>query len=203
MSSPQTPLEDPSQGAHAIGIRGLLRAFSKRRPESRQVTTAGEMRPRSWTLPNEEECKSWSLEELQQEYEILRRKYKEADQFYLDKAKITERKVTVHSENVANQCREWVHDCKKTLQSLEGDLKLIINKKDVKAVITQACKNPEQGNVNLALKQIDDADKRIRAVQNEIRGYVDALRQWLGQGAWFLSYSSLFPAFLGGGEFSY
>ncbi|KAF5977457.1 hypothetical protein FCOIX_6473 [Fusarium coicis] len=105
--------------------------------------------------------------------------YKEADQFYLDKAKITERKVTVHSENVANQCREWVHDCKKTLQSLEGDLKLIINKKNVKAVITQACKHPTEDNANLALKRIDDADKRIRALQSEIRGYVDALREWL------------------------
>ncbi|KAF5580332.1 hypothetical protein FPCIR_10667 [Fusarium pseudocircinatum] len=179
MSSPQTPFEDHGHGAHATGIRGLLRGFSKRRPESRQDTTAGEMRERSWTLPKEEECKSWSLEELQQEYEILRRRYKEADQFYLDKAKITERKVTVHSENVANQCREWVHDCKKALQSLEGDLKLIINKKDIKAGIIQAYKHPTEANVNLAMKEIDNADKRIRALQSEIRGYVDALRQWL------------------------
>jgi hypothetical protein len=80
---------------------------------------------------------------------------------------------------VANQCRELVHDCKKTLQSLEGDLKLTNNKKNVKAVITQACKHPTEDNANLALKQIDDADKRIRALQSEIRGYVDALREWL------------------------
>ncbi|KAF4501381.1 hypothetical protein FAGAP_2427 [Fusarium agapanthi] len=168
MSSTQSGFKDPGHGTPPTGIRGLLRGFSKRRPESRQGTTAGKMRIRSWTLPNEGECKSWSLEELQLEYEILRRKYKEADQFYRDKAKITERKVTVHSENVANQCREWVHDCKTTLQCLEGDLKLIINKKDIKAVITQACKHPTQANVNLATKEIDDTDKRIRT--NSKRG---------------------------------
>ncbi|KAF4423793.1 hypothetical protein FACUT_10404 [Fusarium acutatum] len=179
MSSIQNAGNDPTPSAPATGICGLLRGFSKRRPESRHGTTAWEMQMRSWTPPDEGECKSWSLEELQLEYEILRRKYKEADQFYLDKAKIIERKVTVHSENMANQCREWVHDCKKTLQSLEGDRKLIINKKNVKAVITQACKDPTQANVNLAMKEIDDADKRIRTLQSEIRGYVDALRQWL------------------------
>ncbi|CCT63999.1 uncharacterized protein FFUJ_04825 [Fusarium fujikuroi IMI 58289] len=172
---------DPGHGAHASGIRGLLRGFSKRRPESRQDTTAGEKRARRWTLPKEGECKSWSLEELQVEYEILRRKYKEADQLYLDKAKITERKVTVHSENVANQCREWVHDCKKTLQSLEGDLKLVINKKGVKAVITHACKHPTQDNVNLATKEIHDADKRIRARCRNIGTSVKKMTEDLGK----------------------
>lgn len=29
------------------------------------------------------------------------------------------------------------------------------------------------------MKEISDADKRITALQTQIRGYVDALRQWL------------------------
>ncbi|KAF5700922.1 hypothetical protein FGLOB1_10483 [Fusarium globosum] len=76
-------------------------------------------------------------------------------------------------------CREWVHDCKKTLQSLEESLRLVINKKEAQAAIAKACKHPEPENVHLAMKEISDADKRITALQTQIRGYVDALRQWL------------------------
>ncbi|KAF5647272.1 hypothetical protein F52700_1574 [Fusarium sp. NRRL 52700] len=144
MSSPQNPFEDSSHS-----IRGMLRALSVRQQEK-----------------NSGDCKSWSLEEIQQEYEILLKKYKDntLDQNYLVKAK----EIT-NARNVANQCREWVHDCKKTFQSLE----------EAQAAILQACKHPEPDNVHLAMKGISDADKRISALQTQIRGYVDAVRQWL------------------------
>ncbi|KAH7167684.1 hypothetical protein DER46DRAFT_295248 [Fusarium sp. MPI-SDFR-AT-0072] len=87
------------------------------------------------------------------------------------------KKAISNAGNVANQCREWVHDCKKTFQSLEEALRLIINKKEAKAAIAQACKHPVPDNVRLALKEISDADKRIAALQTQTRGYIDALRQ--------------------------
>ncbi|KAF4959628.1 hypothetical protein FGADI_1551 [Fusarium gaditjirri] len=91
------------------------------------------------------------------------------------------RGMSVHSGNVANQCREWVYDCKKTMQSLEDALRLIINKKDAQAAITEACRHPTSDNVHLAMKEINDADKCIRALQGQIGGYVNALQQWLDE----------------------
>ncbi|KAF5680100.1 hypothetical protein FCIRC_5953 [Fusarium circinatum] len=67
---------------------------------------------------------------------------------------ITHREEITNAGNVANQCRKWVHD---------------------------SCKHPEPENVHLAMKGISDADKRITALQTQIRGYVDALRQWLNK----------------------
>ncbi|PNP75582.1 hypothetical protein FNYG_10991 [Fusarium nygamai] len=118
---------------------------------------------------------------LSQEYEILLKKYKDTtrDQNFLVNASTTNKKEITNAGNVANQCREWVHDCKKTLQSLEESLRLVINKKEAQAAVVRACKRPEPDNVHLAMKEISDADKRITALQTQIRGYVDALRQWL------------------------
>ncbi|KAI1011553.1 hypothetical protein LB504_002519 [Fusarium proliferatum] len=181
MSSSQNPFEDPGHGPHATGIRGMLRALSVRQQEKNQEKRAARQRQQNWTLPDSGDCKNWSLEEIQQEYEILLKKYKEntRDQNYLVNASITNKKEITNAGNVANQCREWVHDCKKTLQSLEESLRLVINKKGAQAAIAKACKHPEPENVHLAMKEISDADKRITALQTQIRGYVDALRQWL------------------------
>ncbi|KAG5753272.1 hypothetical protein H9Q72_005418 [Fusarium xylarioides] len=181
MSSTQSPFEDPSHGAPPTGIRGIFRALSVRQQEKSQEKKAARHRQQNWTLPDSGDCKSWSLEEIQQEYEILLKKYKDTtrDQNYLVNASITNKKEITHAGNVANQCREWVHDCKKTLQSLDESLRLVINKKEAQAAIVKVCKHPEPGNVYMAMKQISDADKRVTSLQTQIRGYVDALRQWL------------------------
>ncbi|KAK2675747.1 hypothetical protein RAB80_007932 [Fusarium oxysporum f. sp. vasinfectum] len=181
MSSTQNPFEDLIHGAPATGIRGMLRGLSVRQQEKSQEKKAARLRTQNWILPDSGECKSWSLEEIQQEYEILLKKYKETtrDQNYLVNASISNKKAISNAGNVANQCREWVNDCKKTLQSLEEALRLIINKKEAQAAIAQACKHPVPDNVHLAMKEISDADKRIAALQAQIRGYADALRQWL------------------------
>ncbi|KAF5534223.1 hypothetical protein FMEXI_11391 [Fusarium mexicanum] len=183
MSSTQSPFEDPSHDEPLIGIRGIFRALSIRQQEKSQEKKAARQRQQSWTLPDSGDCKSWGLEEIQQEYEILLKKYKETtrDQNYLVKASITNKKEITNAGNVANQCREWVHDCKKTLQCLEESLHLIIDKKETQATIAKACKHPEPENVHLAMKGISDADKRITALQTQIRGSVDALRQWLNK----------------------
>ncbi|ENH68999.1 hypothetical protein FOC1_g10010172 [Fusarium oxysporum f. sp. cubense race 1] len=163
MSSTQNPFEDPIHGAPATGIRGMLRGLSVRQQEKSQEKKAARLRTQNWILPDSGECKSWSLEEIN----------------YLVNASISNKKAISNAGNVANQCREWVNDCKKTLQSLEEALRLIINKKEAQAAIAQACKHPVPDNVHLAMKEISDADKRIAALQAQIRGYADALRQWL------------------------
>jgi flagellin-like hook-associated protein FlgL len=181
MAPTQNGGEDLTHGTPATGLRGMLRGLSVRRLEKSLDKKAADQREQNWTLPDEGECKRWTLEELQQEYEILLKKYKQADRDQNDlvSASITDKKVTANAGNVANQCREWVHDCKKTLQSLEGAIRLIINKTDAKAAVAQACKHPTPDNVHLAMKEINDADRRIEALQSQIGGYVDALRQWL------------------------
>ncbi|KAF5252123.1 hypothetical protein FANTH_2871 [Fusarium anthophilum] len=165
MSSTQSPFEDPNHGEPPTGIRGIFRALSVRQQEKSQEKKAARQRQQNWTLPGSGT------------------KYKETtrDQNYLVKASITNKKEITDAGNVANQCREWVHDCKKTLQCLEESLPLVINKKEAQAAIVKACKHPEPENVHLAMKGISDADKRITALQTQIRGYVDALRQWLNK----------------------
>ncbi|SCO84988.1 uncharacterized protein FRV6_09115 [Fusarium oxysporum] len=164
MSSTQNPFEDLIHGAPATGIRGMLRGLSVRQQEKSQEKKAARLRTQNWILPDSGECKSWSLEEIQQEYEILLKKYKETtrDQNYLVNASISNKKAISNAGN-----------------SLEEALRLIINKKEAQAAIAQACKHPVPDNVHLAMKEISDADKRIAALQAQIRGYADALRQWL------------------------
>ncbi|CZR37062.1 uncharacterized protein FPRO_02678 [Fusarium proliferatum ET1] len=164
MSSSQNPFEEPIQGSHANGIRGMLRALSVRQQEKNQEKRAARHRQQNWTLLDSGDCKSWSLEEIQHEYEILLKKYKEntRDQNYLVNASITNKKEITNAGN-----------------PLVESLRLVINKKEAQAAIAKACKHPEPENVHLAMKEISDADKRITALQTQIRGYVDALRQWL------------------------
>ncbi|KAF5970938.1 hypothetical protein FBULB1_9502 [Fusarium bulbicola] len=162
MSSTQSPFEDPGHGEPPTGIRGIFRALSVRQQEKSQEKKTARQRQQNWTLPDSGDSKNWTLEEIQQEYEILLKKYKETtrDQNYLVKASITHRKEIKNAGNVANQCREW---------------------EEIQAAIAKACKHPEPENVHLAMKGISDADKRITALQTQIRGYVDALRQWLNK----------------------
>ncbi|KAF5605219.1 uncharacterized protein FSUBG_6604 [Fusarium subglutinans] len=195
MSFTQSPSEDPSHGEPPTGIRGIFRSLSVRQREKSQEKKAARQRQQNWTPPDSGDSKSWSLEEIQQEYEILLQKYKETtrDQNYLAKASITNKKELTNAGNVANQCREWVHDCKKTLQCLEESLHLVINKEETQAAIAKACKHPGPENVHLAMKGISDADKRITALQTQIRGYVRCSSTVAEQGAWLLSHLFLVP----------